>query len=508
MSVRVRDLAFRGRVLPWSAPASWIVVAAGALVLAMIAVKEPVLAAGAAALGVLGLLVAIVPDAAVAIVVFLLYSNAAVVAVRFHGAPKVLPLAVLLLLGAPLVYEVVVRRRGFVAHPALPLVGLFMAVGVVGLAFSSDVDRTLDTVFEYLLEGMLIFFLVTNVVRTPRALRWATWSLLLAGAMMAAVPIYQQLSGSFESSFGGFGQTTDVGFLTGAVTVEGEVRQVRLSGPIGEQNRFAQCTLMVVPLGLLAASGSRRKAVRVLAAGLAGVAGVGSMLSFSRGAAVAFVLTVAILLVVRMVSLRQVAIVAVAGALVVLAMPQYWKRLSTIANVAGIFGEPPAGAEEPDGAIKGRATEMIAAAQVFADHPVVGVGPGMFPQYSRIYGNRLGIRRLEENRESHSLYLGLAAETGVLGLACFLGAVAVTLMGLLRCHRKWKGAAPEFAGLAAGYFGAIVVYLTTGLSMHLSYIRYFFLVLGLAAAVTIIAGASRTRLPAASQPVRTGDDHG
>jgi hypothetical protein len=482
----------RALLPPWiSAPALAGAVAVGALAVALIAASKPILAAGAAAFGLMGLVVAIVPEAAVAAVVFLLYSNAVVVAVRFHGAPKVVAPAVVLLLAVPLVHEVVIRRRGLVIHPALLLIFLFMAVGAVGVAFSIDVELASATMVEYVLEGLVVFFLVTNVVRTPRALRWATWSLLAAGFVLAAVPVYQQLTGSFDSNFGGFGQTTDLGFRTGSATGDGV--QLRLSGPIGEQNRFAQCTLMLVPLGLAAAANARSWPARLAAFGLAGLAGVGSALSFSRGAAVAFVLTVGVLAAVRIISLRQVALMGVAAVLLIAMMPQYWQRMSTIRNVAGLFGQAPSGVEAPDGAIKGRATEMIAAAQVFADHPVVGVGPGMFPHYSRVYGNRLGIRRLEENRQAHSLYLGVAAEQGALGLLFLLGAVGVVLWGLLRCHRQLAETDPDLAAAAAGYFGALVVYLTTGLSMHLSYIRFFFLILGVAAAVTMIARAAEAQ---------------
>ncbi len=480
VSGRIRWLA------PWlPAPALAVAVAAGALAVAMIAASKPILAAGAAAFGVMGLLVAIVPEAAVAAVVFLLYSNAVVVAVKFHGAPKVVAPAVVLLLAVPFVHEVVIRRRGLLVHPALPLIFLFMAVGAVGVAFSSDVAIASSTMIEYVLEGLIVFVLVTNAVRTPRALRWATWSLLAAGFVLTAVPVYQQLTGSFDSNFGGFGQTTDLGFRTGSATRDGV--QLRLSGPIGEQNRFAQCTLMLVPLGLAAAACARGWPARLAALGLTALAGIGSALSFSRGAAVAFVLTVAVLAVVRVISVKQVALMGVAAVLLIAAMPQYWQRISTIRSVSGLFGQAPAGVEAPDGAIKGRATEMIAAAQVFADHPVVGVGPGMFPHYSRVYGNRLGIRRLDENRQAHSLYLGVAAEQGILGLLSLMGAVGVILWGLLRVHRQFAATDPDLAAAAAGYFGALVVYLTTGLSMHLSYIRFFFVVMGLAAAVTMIA---------------------
>lgn len=479
----------RAMVPPWmTVPALAGIIATGALAAAMIAASKPILAAGAALFGVMALAVAVVPEAAVAAVVFLIYSNAVVVAVKFHGAPRAVVPAVLLLLAVPFVHEVIVRRRGLVLHPALLFIFLFMATGAIGVAFSHNVPLSSATMIEYVLEGLVVFVLVTNAVRTPRALRWATWSLLAAGLVLATVPVYQQATGTFDTNFGGFGQTTDVGFRTGAATGEGVQR--RLSGPIGEQNRFAQCALMLVPLGLAAAAAARRWPARAAALGLAALAGIGSALSFSRGAAIAFVLSVVVLAAVRIISMRQVALMAVAGVLLIAAMPQYWQRMSTIRNVAGLFGQAPAGIEAPDGAIRGRATEMIAAAQVFVDHPVVGVGPGMFPHYSRVYGNRLGIRRLEENRQAHSLYLGVAAEHGILGLLFLLGAVGVVLWGLLRVHRQLAGSNPELAAAAAGYFGALVVYMTTGLSMHLSYIRFFFLVLGLAAAVTIIARAA------------------
>jgi hypothetical protein len=471
-------------------PALAIGAIAGALVIGFIALSKPVLATAAAAIGLLGVIVAIVPDLATVAAVFLIYSNVAVVAVRFHGVPAIAAQAVVLLLAVPFVYEAVIRRKGLIVHPVLPLMVLFLAIQAVGMMFSRDVEQCWTALVEYMLEGVVIVALIVNAVRTERALRWATWSLLAAGVAMAAVPIYQQFTHSFDSTFGGFGQTTEIGFRTGEVTGLGEVRQPRLSGPIGEQNRFAQCLLMLVPLGLLMAAGLRSWAQRLLALGLAGVAGLGAALAFSRGAAVAFVLTVGVMVVGRLITVRQFALVAVATVVLLAALPQYWPRLASIQHVTGLLSDEVSSAEAPDGAILGRATEMIAAAQVFADHPVIGVGPGMFPHYSRQYGNRVGIRRLDEQRQAHSLYLGLAAETGALGLASFLAMLGVTLHGLLRARARSAHERPELAHLATGYFAALVVFMTTGLSMHMAYIRFFYLALGLAAAVACVAGAS------------------
>ena len=65
---------------------------------------------------------------------------------------------------------------------------------------------------------------------------------------MGGVSVHQQLTKNFADDYGGFAQVTGRGFLV--ETQRGEVRQPRLCGPIGEQNRYAQIMLMLAPLGL------------------------------------------------------------------------------------------------------------------------------------------------------------------------------------------------------------------------------------------------------------------
>ena len=368
MSLPNRELGLRIPPAP-SVLAISIAVITWAIVIGLIAASKPILAAAAAALGLLGLVVAIAPDLATVAAIFLIYSNVVVVAVRFHGVPAVAAQAMMLLLAVPLVHHLVMRRERLVVHPVLPLMVLFLAVQVLAMMFSRNVEQSWSSIVEYTLEGMILFFLVTNVVRTRRELRWATWALLAAGFVMAAVPIYQQISGSFDGHFGGFGQTNESDIRPSGVMTQGKARQLRLSGTIGEQNRFAQNMLMLVPLGLLVASGERSRALKLVALGLAGVAGLGCVLAFSRGAAVAFVLTVAAMVVMRLITARQLVLVVVATCVLLLAMPHYWTRIARLQNVTAIFSESVGRASEPDAALRGRATEMIAAAQVFADHP-------------------------------------------------------------------------------------------------------------------------------------------
>jgi O-antigen ligase len=160
---------------------------------------------------------------------------------------------------------------------------------------------------------------------------------------------------------------------------------------------------------------------------------------------------------------------------------------------------------EVDGAIRGRATAMAAAALVFADHPVVGVGPGQFQYYSAEYGNRLGLRILEGDREAHSLFLDLAANYGILGLFFFLAMVLVPMRVILGARRRLAGRRPSLSYLTIGFGFALLAYLGTGIFLHLSYVRYFWLMLALADTAALIARRAAREEPAARPSAATQD---
>jgi O-antigen ligase len=87
----------------------------------------------------------------------------------------------------------------------------------------------------------------------------------------------------------------------------------------------------------------------------------------------------------------------------------YLARLGALGQV----GEIQAGV---DPSIRGRTAELTAAWEMFADHPLVGVGYGnyivLYPEYARESG--IDLRSTERN--AHNLFLATAAETGIAGL--------------------------------------------------------------------------------------------
>lgn len=428
------------------------------------------------------------PDVATLLVVFVIYTNLAVLGVKFHNLPGVVAILVPMLLMLPLIYHVIIRREKIVMPSSMPWLVLFMSVLMISTLFSRDVSAAFSELVTYFTEGLALYILLVNVVRTSKMLRLVIWALLLAGIVLGGVPLYQQFTGTIDNNYGGLGQTSLASFRTGEESLQGDVRQVRLAGAIGEMNRFAQVMLMLVPLGLFRFYAESSRLLRILALLSTALAGAGMVLAFSRGAAVAFALLIVLMVFLKVIKpVQLLGFVAVAGLLLV-AVPQYATRLVSLPSLTALItGEPaPGETTAPDGAIQGRLTEMLAAAQVYADHPVVGVGPGMFPYYTREYSLDLGMRYITTNRAAHSLYLGLAAESGTVGLLFFMLMLLATFRDLLRVRHESQGRRPDLENIATSFILALLVYLTTGLFLHLSYMRYFWIMFALASAAGFV----------------------
>lgn len=427
------------------------------------------------------------PELGTHVVVFVLFTNAAVVAVKFHNVPSLVGAALPTLLVFPLAAILMFRREKLVINPVLLPIFLFLGVQVVGAMLSDYKGTALDSVQTFALEGLGLFFLITNVVRSSATLRRVTWTLLVAGAVIGGLSLYQQATRTFSNNYWGFAQPSEAVFTSGSKdAITGSQTQWRLAGQIGEKNRYAQVMLMLVPLGMFRLWGERRLTLRVLAGVCTALIAVGAALAFSRGAAVGFVLMLMIMVFMRYIKLYQVLIIAVGLYLLLLALPQYSQRLISLEGFVSMFSDDASASDavgSSDGATLSRLTEMGAAGLVFLDHPLIGVGPGTFPNYYQQYSEIVGLRTQNEDRQAHNLYLSIAAETGIAGLICFLMVLYITLVNLARARKRWQQADPELSNMATAYMLSIVTYLTTGLFLHFAFIRYFWLVVALAAAV-------------------------
>lgn len=466
-----------------------------------IAAQVPLLAV---AIVVLVLLIAtfiVWPEAPTLVVFSILYTNAAVIAVQFHGVPFIVGASVPLLLIIPLVNYLIFQREKIIVNSVVLLLIPFLVIQSVGVLVAKYPLEAMNNVITFVVEGLGLYFLIINTVRTWKVLRLVVWVLIITGLFLGGLSVYQQVTGTFKNNYGGFAQVSNAAFGTGEETIQGEVTQTRLAGPLGQQNRYAQIMVMLAPLAIIQFLGERSIFLRALAFVAMGFILSGAALTFSRGAAVGFVLMIAVMGFMRYIKLHHFALVLLGLVLLLQVFPQYGARLISLQEITSSVAESgDKGIEQADGATKSRVTEMLAAGLMFIDHPVVGVGPGMYRYHYLDYAPEIGIKAKTTERQPHVLYLGIAAENGALGLICFMMILSLELYNLTIVRKRWLKSRPELAHMATGFILAIFVYAATGIFLHFAFIRYFWLIMGLAGSVSYIANVT------ASNEVKPGKD--
>jgi O-antigen ligase len=149
---------------------------------------------------------------------------------------------------------------------------------------------------------------------------------------------------------------------------------------------------------------------------------------------------------------------------------------------------------------------MAAAWQMFADHPMLGIGYGNYETHYHRYARDIALDGRREERQAHSLYLEVAAETGLLGIAAFGVLIVYAMASVLRARVVLLDAGREREAQAATAFAiALFGYLAGSVFLHLSYPRYFWLLMGIAlAARGTVASQRAPERVAERQPVLLG----
>ena len=419
------------------------------------------------------------PRSVTYVVLFLVYANVPVVLIKFHGMPYAAAAAIPAALVWSICYYVFLKQETIVFPWALPWIVAYIGTLAVSALFCDDPAAACREVLVAVVEGATLFFLVINAVRSKEDLRASIRALLVAGAFMGVIACHQYISKSYHSDYGGFAQIEREGTFEFQSST-GKVVQQRAAGPIGQKNRFAQIMVLLLPLAACGCATEQTRLMRLFAAFALLLIGIGWALAFSRGSAVGLAITVGGAIWMGYVRFRHLAVLAFLIGLLFVVIPQYQSRMASLVGVLGLFEQDTTQVATPDGAIRGRATEMLAAVNVFADYPILGVGLGQSPRFIRQYGNDLGISRLKSDRKSHSLYPQVLAECGIVGAFFFFTLIGMTFVRLHAARSEILPSDPELASYATALFLMMLAYFATGVFAHISYVRYLWLMLALA----------------------------
>ena len=457
------------------------------------------------------------PNVGTLAVLFAIYSNIGVLAMRSQNAiqasagsaaqnPRIAVVlaALALLLTVPLVYHIVVRKEKVERDRGFALMSAYLAVLLASSFFARDQQILLFEITDYLLEGLGLYFLVTNVIRDLTTLRRAIWALLLAGTLMSGLTVVQKITHTESFMYGGMAQVDtgkeppvrpSIRQSPNKVTEQGlRTGEGRAGGPIGEPNRYAQVLVVLLPLAVLQFRTERSPKWRTLAVITAASILGGICLTFSRGALLTGAIVFAMMAATRLLDAKHIFTGAMAMTLfVVFVDPEVATRLASLGRLKVLFSQTHSASEALDSSAIRRYEENAAAWHVFLDHPILGVGPGHFSAfYSMPYGNRIGLIQQTKGYRGHSLYLETLAETGLIGLLSLLAIIFVVMRGLWREHQRWAQRCPELDYTAIGFFLSLAAYAISAVFAHLSYQRYFWLLVAVSsAALRIVHQASQ-----------------
>lgn len=338
----------------------------------------------------------------------------------------------------------VARRRIVLPHPPLlwPLLALLASLSLA-LLRAPSYREGLPELLKWL--QVLALYLAVVALLPRRRAGWLIAALLAAAAAQALLGLAQFLTQTGPDAF----------VLLG--------RFMRAYGAFRQPNPYAGYLGLIAPLAvslaLWAWSNQRRRGLGLSLAlsAAAGLICLGLLVSWSRGAWLAFAVALAVVVLAhsRRAAPAVLALAVTAG----LALSLFGAadllpasiagRLSELQQYVGLIDLARTEVTDANFSVVERIAHWQAALGMWADHLWSGVGPG---NYAVVYSQYNLPRWYEPLGHAHNIYLNFAAEAGLLGLLAYLWLWLASLWQALRGAAATDRLA---AAVAAGVLGGL-----------------------------------------------------
>lgn len=289
-------------------------------------------------------------------------------------------------------------------------------VGVLGLGavllltapLSIWPGGAIETFQDLYSKVILVYLLAVNVLMSPKRLERLTWLLVLALGYLGLRAVFDYARG--------------VNVVAHGTRVSGSV-----GGIMQNPNDLALNMVVFLPFAAFIAMEATSTLKRLTAAACAAAMLGAVVASGSRGGFLGLAL---MLIVLAIQAARKRPGFVVAGVLMVLcALPivpgNYWRRIASITDES----------KDDVESSQARRRLMGESADAFMANPLTGVGAGMFKNWNPP-------TRQETWQEAHNVWLQVAAELGVFGLAAFLFLVVRAFYSVFRTRRLLRRLRP------------------------------------------------------------------
>ena len=241
-------------------------------------------------------------------------------------------------------------------------------------------------------------------------------------------------------------------FLTGS-SIQGRYGWVETFGHPNDAAVFA--LLAIGSAGFLFHLFARRRTIQLALLGTIGALVVMIILTQSRGAIVGIAVAGGYFLARSKQRIKYAIVLAAFGAVTVLVAPQSaWERFGGMKYLRSTET-----LKEADSSAEQRYLIQQVALRIFLDSPATGVGIGAYPEAHQLYAtSRSEWDFAQGKRDTHNMYLNVAAETGIPGVVLF-GGMIVSAFGIaIRSEKRLRTTWPAAAeGLRILRFALVAV---------------------------------------------------
>ncbi|MCG7391576.1 O-antigen ligase family protein [Microvirga sp. ACRRW] len=424
---------------------------------------------------------AIVRSAGFAVIAFtiIIYMNSSAVLADSHGI-RVFGDLVALMMAVTMGYHWLSGKK--IDQVVIPAV--VCAVYLATLAATALYARSPDAVVARVVDSAkicVVTLLLVSLISSMRQFHKMCVAIVLAATFLSLLTITQYLYTGYSKDFGGFA-------LASIQHMSGQVDGWRPSGPLTDANFYAQILVIALPLALqiMVSGANRYYALSGMVASVLIL--IALLLTFSRGGLLGAAVSLLVLVIInrRRITKKHMMIAVLVGGVGLVALPShYMDRFNAGLNsleqiTSGGFGRDPA--------VAGRASELLAALYVAERHPLLGVGYGEFMSYYQEISIARGLMARGADRQTHSLYLEVLSERGVVGVLFFSVLITIAVTSILKTlsylHKQRRIAAEN----AVGAWGAALAgYMATSIFLHEGYAQYSWLLMITAMALPTVA---------------------
>ena len=443
--------------------------------------------AGALGIGlVLGILAR--PYVGMYILTLFIFTNLSTVLNEAFGIPSLNKILVALIFVAVIGTRVVLQRKKLLFRVTEGVILLYIAITAVSTVVNAGLgpegfDSVVDSVKDF-----IIIFIVVQLATEETAWKNSQWILIACGVGLSLMTWYQFGTGNYDFDFYGLA-TSRLDSVQDDFSVF--VDFVRVGGPVGDPNYYAQILLMVMPLAIyrfLTDSSSTRR----FAAGMALIIIGGAIIfTYSRATLLVLIVIVGLIMFERRIQFYKVFL----GGALILALVYPLLPSSFTARMLTIVGLDTSSAEQEDVSAQGRLSEALVAIQMFQEYPIFGIG---FSQYERNYQSYsvfIGLDQRLEERQAHNIYLEVAAETGIIGVLGFAIMLFFIYRAAIDTRRALKAMGREdLIPWASAFHFALLAYLLNSIFLHDDYVRYMWLAVGFVVSGTAMTSALQVEM--------------